>query len=145
MTHQFTYRTPQLVESSLSLDSSAASDSIYTTTSASTVPGIGALSGKFIYAFGKTILGALESVVVRRRLSYIQSICPLSDNTPPPDVEQIYDDLLELTRYVITYNTVEGTEFWALYLGPTFILTASEQLRCTSYVNKSRHRKLIIL
>src|SRR5262245_20072772 len=60
-------------------------------------PGIGSLSGKFIEGFGKRILYGIESVtVIRRRLAYIQSICPLSDDSPPRDVHRIYDDLLEL-------------------------------------------------
>ena len=62
-------------------------------------PGIGSLSGRFVRGFGKTIIHGIESVtVIRSRLTYIQSLCPLSDETPPEDVHQIYDDLLEFAR-----------------------------------------------
>jgi hypothetical protein len=90
---------------SSSQDSSATPSSIYTTTTSRTVPGIGALSGKFIHGFGKIVLRGFESVVIRRRLSRIESLCPLSDNDPPPDVLRLYDDLLELARCVITHLT----------------------------------------
>jgi hypothetical protein len=46
-------------------------------------------------------LRGFESVVIRRRLPYIESLCPLSDNKPPPDVLSLYDDLLELARSVL--------------------------------------------
>ena len=72
---------------------------IYTTTSGKTYPGIGSLSGRYIHRLGQAILHSVEGVVViPRRLSYIQSLCPLLDNIPPQDVDQIYDDLLELSR-----------------------------------------------
>jgi hypothetical protein len=64
-------------------------------------PGIGSLSGKFIRGIGVTILRKFEDlVVIRKRIAYIQSMCPLFDDTPPDDVELIYRDLLELARCV---------------------------------------------
>jgi hypothetical protein len=90
-------------ESSLapsSLESSITTSSMYTTTTSHTVPGIGSLTGKFIHGFGKTVLRGVEGVFIRRRLSYIQSLCPFLDNNPPPDVGNICDDLLELARCV---------------------------------------------
>jgi len=93
-------------DSSSSLASSAATTTtsnetatVYTTTSGKTYPGIGSLSGRYIHRLGQAILHSVEAVVViRRRLSYIQSLCPLLDNIPPQGVELIYDDLLELSR-----------------------------------------------
>jgi hypothetical protein len=95
---------------SSSPSSSQESSSIYTTTTSRTIPGIGALSGKFFHIFGKTVLLALENVAIRRRLSYIQSFFPLSDENPPPDVASLYDDLLELARYVVTRLNIGETE-----------------------------------
>jgi hypothetical protein len=105
------FRNPPSSESlplsSLDSDSIPPSESsIYTTTTSHTVPGIGSLSGKFIHGFGKRVLRGFESVVIRRRLSHIESLCPLSDNNPPPDVKSLYDDLLELARCVIVHPPV---------------------------------------
>jgi hypothetical protein len=88
---------------SSSLDTSITSSSIYTTTTSRTIPGIGALSGKFFHSFGKTVLRGFESVAIRRRLSHIESLCPLSDDNPPQDVLSLYDDLLELTRCAVAH------------------------------------------
>jgi hypothetical protein len=43
-------------------------------------------------------------VVIQKRMSYIQSLCPLSDDNPPGDIEQIYYELLELARWVRLQN-----------------------------------------
>jgi hypothetical protein len=87
-----------------SLDSSNPADlnSIYSTSSwTTTFSRIGSVPGRLIYGFGKAIIRGVENVVViQRRISYIQSLCPLSDDNPPEDIEQIYYDLLELVRYV---------------------------------------------
>jgi hypothetical protein len=112
------YPTLRFRDSPSSLDSStpADSNSIYSTSSWSTTfAGIGSLSGRFIYGIGKAILRQVEDVVIRRRISYIQSLCPLSDDNPPEDVEQIYYDLLELVRYVTHWNVASklgSDDFW---------------------------------
>lgn len=90
---------------SSSLDSTATPSSIHTTTTSRTIPGIGSLGGRFIYSFGKTVLRGFESVAIRRRLTYIESLFPLSDNNPLPNIESVYDDLLELVRCVKIYFT----------------------------------------
>jgi hypothetical protein len=62
-------------------------------------PGIGSLGGRFLLGFGKAVIHGVESVtIIPRRLAYIQSICPLSDDPPPHEVHGIYHDLLELSR-----------------------------------------------
>ena len=84
-----------LTDSELSISTFTRSSSF----SSSIAPGIGSLSGRLIEGFGKKVLYGIESItVIRRRLAYIQSICPLSDDPPPDDVHRIYDDLLELSR-----------------------------------------------
>ena len=97
--------TPTLSFRQDPVDSASVTDSSTTFTrssifSVSIAPGIGSLSAKFIEGFGKKVIYGIESItVIRRRLAYIQSICPLSDDHPPQDVHRIYDDLLELSRY----------------------------------------------
>jgi hypothetical protein len=120
-------RTPLVSESSSLYPSVITTSSVI---SSETIPGIGALSGKFIYSVGKTILHGAESVVVHRRLSYIQSLCPLSDDRPPKDVGQIYDDIIELSRYVMSEHIYSGIDSNYSYADPAYILSASERKRC---------------
>jgi hypothetical protein len=95
---------PDPVDSASITDSATITNSSITVTRSSIFsqrisPGIGSLSGRFIEAFGRAVIHGVESVtIIRRRLTYIQSICPLSDDSPPQDVHKIYDDLLELSR-----------------------------------------------
>jgi hypothetical protein len=46
----------------------------------------------------RTILRGGENLVIRKRLLYIQSFRPLLDHRPPQSIDQISDDLLELSR-----------------------------------------------
>jgi hypothetical protein len=92
---------------SYSATDSSAGSTFYTFASgfsATIPPGIGPLSGRFILGFGKTVLNGVEAVFIRRRISYIQSLCPLLDERPPLNVQSIFDDLLELVRYLIVSN-----------------------------------------
>jgi hypothetical protein len=85
-------------ESSLSLTSSTTQSSLYTTTSSSTVPGPGAISGKAILLFGKMVLRGAESVFIRTRLNSMTHLFPHEDEAIDGNFEHIYDDVLELTR-----------------------------------------------
>jgi hypothetical protein len=89
--------------SSLGLDSSAAGKarSISTATTSRTIYGIGALSGRLIHGLGEILLRGVDVMVIQRRLSYIETLSPLSDQNPQQDIERIYDDLVELSQYVI--------------------------------------------
>ena len=71
---------------------------LYTTTSSSTVPGIGSLSGKGILAFGRLILRGVEWVIIPQKLRVARSLFPHTDHATFEGIEQVYDDLLELTR-----------------------------------------------
>jgi hypothetical protein len=66
------------------------------------VPGIRASSGGLFPNIGRTILRSGENLVIHRRLLYIQSFRPLLDHRPPHSIDQICDDLLELSRCVMT-------------------------------------------
>jgi hypothetical protein len=44
------------------------------------------------------MLRGVEIIIIRKRLSQIEVLSPMSDNNPPPEVEKVYDDLLELAR-----------------------------------------------
>lgn len=76
--------------------------SLYTVTSSSTVPGLGALAGKAIKAMGKFTIRTLDSIVIRRTLSVLNSHFP--DSTDKPGYASsdplLYDQLLELSRSV---------------------------------------------
>jgi hypothetical protein len=62
-------------------------------------------------------------VFVRRRILYIQSLCPLSDDSPPEGVEQIYNDLLELVRSVKHHNVSSRLDSDRLDADPTSTLS----------------------
>jgi hypothetical protein len=72
--------------------------SIYTTTTSRTIWGPGALAGKALLALGKWQLRGIEEIVILRRLATISSRFPHTDDTTSSDMEQVYDDALELTR-----------------------------------------------
>jgi hypothetical protein len=78
--------------------SSASSSSEYTTTSSSTNPGVGSITGKGILAFGKMAQRGLDGIIIRRRLTAMKSVFPHDDGDETLD--KIYDDVLELSRYV---------------------------------------------
>jgi len=85
---------------SSSRDSIPASPSFYTTTSASFVAGPGELTGRGLNAIGKMTLRGVQNIVVRRRLQVINSFIPHGNETAIPGKEQMYSDLLELSRCV---------------------------------------------
>jgi hypothetical protein len=95
---------PDPVDSLSLTDSASITDSSITATRSSIFseripPGIGSLGGRFLLGFGKAVIHRVENVtIIPRRLAYIQSIRPLSDDSPPHDVHRIYDELLELSR-----------------------------------------------
>jgi hypothetical protein len=143
------YPTLRFRDSPSSLDSSAppASNSIYSSSASSwtTFAGIGSLSGRFIYGIGKVILRQVEDIaVIRRRISYIQSLCPLSDDDPPDDVEQIYYDLLELARYVTHWNVDSRPGSDHFGIDPNSTPSVSNRKHYKSSVNSSRGEKHVI-
>jgi hypothetical protein len=141
----FNPSSPSLVTSSALADSTVTS--IYTTTTTRTIPGIGSLSGKFIHGFGKAVLRGVDSVIIRRRLTYLESVCPLFDERPPNDIEQIYADLLEMARQVIIHmgRQYEAELTRIIPTGRIYTPNRFEGERYTWFVNKLRCHKLAIL
>ncbi|KAF5388069.1 hypothetical protein D9615_000767 [Tricholomella constricta] len=93
------------------LSSSSALSSSFTSSTASsgsTVPGPGSLTGKAILALGKATLRSAEYVLIRRRLNVIASKFPLADSDASNvrGIEQMYDDLLELSRLEMYSDTI---------------------------------------
>lgn len=80
------------------VDSELSSDG--TTTTSSTVPGLGEISGRAILALGKVTLRGAEYVIIRRRLDAISAKFPHANGDRIPGIEQMYDDILELSRFV---------------------------------------------
>ncbi|KIK61126.1 hypothetical protein GYMLUDRAFT_243799 [Collybiopsis luxurians FD-317 M1] len=66
--------------------------------SVSTFVGHGSLSGKLIYKLGKLALKGVENVVISRRLSSISSHFPHKRLANIPELNEMYRDLLELSR-----------------------------------------------
>jgi hypothetical protein len=63
--------------------------------------GIGTLSGRMIYAIGEVAVRGLENLAIRRRLGKVMSAFPHQDDIVRSDIETIYDDTLELSRYFV--------------------------------------------
>jgi hypothetical protein len=70
-----------------------------TTTNDSTLYGLGTLSGKVIEAFGEATLRGVENIVIRRKLSTYRSLFPHADETTIKDIDSVYENILELSRY----------------------------------------------
>lgn len=92
-----------LTQSNLSFESSESQRppsilSLATSTSASTV-GIGALSGRMIFAVGEVAARGLENLAIRRRLGKVISAFPHQNYVAKTDIGTIYDDTLEFSRY----------------------------------------------
>jgi hypothetical protein len=75
-------------------------------TSADTVKaqGIGTLSGKMVYAVGKSALRRIETLAIRRKLAKVLAVFPHKDDSAINDIETIYDHTLELSRYFHQFN-----------------------------------------
>lgn len=93
----------------LSFSSDVAS-SMYETTSgsgssASGVPGPGALTGKAIKALGRVTIRGIDHFVIARQLSIIAHHFPLADKKAVfmKDVGDVYAQVLEFSRCAIMY------------------------------------------
>jgi hypothetical protein len=97
-------RTYAYNDSTFSLGSTSMTNSLTssecTTSTSSTVPGLGELSGKAILALGRVTLRGAEYVIIRRRLEAISAKFPHLNVDQTPGIEQMYDDVLELSRFV---------------------------------------------
>lgn len=68
-------------------------------TSNDTVYGIGSVSGRLLHAVGGAALRGVEVLAIRRKLRHINDIFPHTDNISVDNIEVLYDDALELSRY----------------------------------------------
>ncbi|KAJ3997715.1 G-protein alpha subunit-domain-containing protein [Lentinula boryana] len=77
-----------------------------TLTSSSTVPGLGALSGKAIKRFGSAVVNGVDAILIRRRLAQIEDhFAQKTDGTVQSDaLKSLYSDLLELSRPVYSLS-----------------------------------------
>jgi hypothetical protein len=82
--------------------SSAFSDSSSTSSQrTNTIYGLGTLTGKALEAFGEATLRVVENLTIRRKLVYLRSSFPHTNDNKIADIDQLYDDLLELLRSVM--------------------------------------------
>lgn len=76
---------------------------VFSTSTSSTIPGIGALSGKAIKALGASVLRMAERVVITRALARIKPHFPHvcdAKSSNDTNLEEMYEIVLELCRYV---------------------------------------------
>jgi hypothetical protein len=83
------------------------------------------------------MLGGIEAIVVRRRLGYFRSLCPLSDSAPPRDVDRVYDELLELVRYAVGQEIVYEIGMLSVFsTDPAYTLRNARKAHFVSSVSK---------
>ena len=70
--------------------------------------GIGTLSGRAIYALGEAALRRIDIIAILKKLRVIKGVFPHRDDVAIPNVEEIYDDVLELSRYVFIIFVVDS-------------------------------------
>lgn len=70
-----------------------------TTASSAAEEGIGSLTGNVAYAFGEATLRGAENLVIRRKLRITKSLFPHENGTVNKDVDAVYNDILEFSRY----------------------------------------------
>jgi len=68
--------------------------------------GPGTLTGKALEAFGEATIRGIENLVIRRKLASLRSMFPHGNDTTIGNIEQLYDDILELSRCVCTPCTL---------------------------------------
>lgn len=64
------------------------------------------MAGKAILAMGKAVVRSAEYLVISRRLSNIKAALPCSDNdlSQQGNLQAMFDDLLDLSRYALVCN-----------------------------------------
>lgn len=79
---------------------SSMSESVFTHTTSSTVPGPGSLTGKAIKALGELVLRGLDRLIIYARVQVILSKFPHTDSEVLgiKDIDGIYEVILELSR-----------------------------------------------
>ncbi|KAF9065085.1 hypothetical protein BDP27DRAFT_1332472 [Rhodocollybia butyracea] len=89
-----------------SSDTSSVFTSTGTFTSASTIPGLGSLSGKAIKRVGSAVVNQVDAIIIRRRLSQLEanSLDQKDTATDSSDVKSLYSDLLELARIIYSLS-----------------------------------------
>lgn len=106
-----------------------------TTTSSSTFIGPGSLAGKAIQNIGKLTLKGVEQIFISRRLSSIETHFPHQDVTHIAGLPEMYTDLLELSRYVVTCTYRRPVHVW---FGP------SSRIQMYSHSTRIRALQLIM-
>ncbi|KAE9399529.1 hypothetical protein BT96DRAFT_1019433 [Gymnopus androsaceus JB14] len=78
-------------------DSEMASSILTDRTFTSTIPGLGATSGKAVKLVGSVVVNGVEAILIRRRISKLETIFKLREEVY---CKANYEDLLELSRSV---------------------------------------------
>ena len=84
------------------------STSCTATTDSSAIWGPGGLSGRAIEAFGDATLRGIENIIIRRKLATYRNLFPHMDDTPIRNIDSVYENVLELSRYII--HTAESSK-----------------------------------
>ncbi|KII85734.1 hypothetical protein PLICRDRAFT_45091 [Plicaturopsis crispa FD-325 SS-3] len=77
--------------------------------------GLGSLTGRALTLFGETALRGIANFNIRRRLAAIASVFPHDDDTAPAGIDEMYDDLLDLSRPDFYGENVRGSALRLLF------------------------------
>ena len=102
-TSSMTMRNPSLMSFQSSMTSTLTVPTNVTTTSSSTIPGIGSLTGRALHTLGEATLRHGSTIVIQARLWTLKSQFPHDNNYTSPNLPVTYRDVLELSRYVSSF------------------------------------------
>ncbi|KAE9396831.1 G-alpha-domain-containing protein [Gymnopus androsaceus JB14] len=100
------------------MDRHSETSSIFTTTSSSTVPGLGYHSGRAIRRVGSVVVNGLDAILIRRRLAQVEAVLGQGANALNAESDKLkllYSDLFELSRPV--YSLSIRTRAFSLIMG----------------------------
>lgn len=95
-----------------------------TLTSSSTIPGLGATSGKVFKRLGSVVVNGVDAILIRRRLAQIErTLVRKSDASIDSDaLRSLYADLLELSRWVSSTQQ-SSSNILIQYSSPAYTLS----------------------
>src|ERR1700733_7560913 len=91
-----------------------------TNDSTSTEWGPGTILGRVLLGFGEAVKDGFDNIIIRRRLNTLNSMFSHEQTLPSANVNQIYNDVLELSRCVcivpfhISLTTNRCLQAWPL-------------------------------
>ena len=114
--HYDSMRNPSLLSFQSSTASTSTVPTNVTTTSSSTILGIGSLTGRALVTLGEATIRRGSAIVIQARLRTLKSQLPHDDSYISPKLSVAYRDVLELSRYANS-SFIDSDRCWISTLG----------------------------